>query len=198
MGGRQTRPLSRSLHPQHHAHPDPGRHQVRRRIASGHAPGQVHRLPQSLIPFRRPPGRADFRHYQQLPDLAIRSGKWKLLCDYDGGNPRLHDPCKDCGEKTNLAAKEPERFKALAAMVLAWHKSMPPDNGPQMENAGAKWNQGRSNPLSTPLGSASPSGPPPALCLADSGRTWGSGSYRSSLRKLRAAWRPLQCFAKSA
>ena len=52
---RGTRPpllrnRSRCLHPQHHAHPDPGRHQVRRRIASGHAPGQVHRLPQSPHP----------------------------------------------------------------------------------------------------------------------------------------------------
>jgi uncharacterized sulfatase len=30
--------------------------------------------------FRRPPDRDSFYAVKDLPDLAIRSGKWKLLC----------------------------------------------------------------------------------------------------------------------
>jgi len=41
--------------------------------------------------FRRPPDREDFRHYIELPDLAVRDGKWKLFCDYDGSSPELYN-----------------------------------------------------------------------------------------------------------
>ena len=79
--------------------------------------------------FRRPPDRETFRHYKDLPDLAVRDGKWKLLCDFDASNLRLHDVAADPGEKTNLAADQPEIAKRLSEKLLAWHKSMPPDNG---------------------------------------------------------------------
>ena len=36
---------------------------------------------------------------EQLPDLAIRVGKWKILCDYDGSRPELYDLSNDPGEK---------------------------------------------------------------------------------------------------
>lgn len=83
--------------------------------------------------FRRPPDRFKFRHFTQLPDLAVRSGDWKLLCDYDGGGAALYNLASDPGEKTNLAADQPERVRELTARVVQWHASMPPDNGPRLE-----------------------------------------------------------------
>ena len=79
--------------------------------------------------FRRPPDRENFRHYKGLPDLAVRDGNWKLLCDYGGKNIRLHDLSADSGEKTDLAEKHPEIAKRLTSSVLAWHASLPPDSG---------------------------------------------------------------------
>ena len=38
--------------------------------------------------FRRPPDRDSFFGVKNLPDLAVRSGKWKLLCEYDGSRCR--------------------------------------------------------------------------------------------------------------
>ena len=66
-----------------------------------------------------------------LPDLAIRNGPWKLLCDYDGSRPFLYNIFKDHGEKQNLALDplQAENVKTLTQQVVDWHLSMPPDNG---------------------------------------------------------------------
>ena len=88
--------------------------------------------------FRRPPDRDSFYGVEDLPDLAIRSGKWKLLCEYDGSDPSLYDLTKDRGEKNNLAAEHLKIVQELSQKVIAWHKSMPPDNGPQMDSSGKK------------------------------------------------------------
>jgi uncharacterized sulfatase len=65
-----------------------------------------------------------------LPDLSVRDGQWKLLCEYDGSKAELYDLMKDIGEKQNLAAKEQEIVERLTKAVIAWHQSMLPDNGP--------------------------------------------------------------------
>ena len=82
--------------------------------------------------FRRPPDRDSFYGIKDLPDLAIRSDKWKLLCEYDGSDPLLFDMEKDRGETKNLAVQNPMIVKILSKKVISWHQSMPPDRGPQL------------------------------------------------------------------
>lgn len=79
--------------------------------------------------FRRPPDRNTFYGEDDLPDLAVRKGKWKLLCEYDGSHMQLYDLQSDPGETTNVADRHPERVRRLLRAVLQWHASMPPDNG---------------------------------------------------------------------
>ncbi|MCA9179389.1 MAG: sulfatase-like hydrolase/transferase [Planctomycetales bacterium] len=81
------------------------------------------------IMFRRPPDRDSFYGDSDLPDLAMRSQNWKLLCEYDGSEPELYHLANDPTESTNLANQEPDVVRELTAALLAWHKSMPPDNG---------------------------------------------------------------------
>ncbi len=38
----------------------------------------------------------------------------------------------DVGEKNNVAANHPKLVVRLTKACIAWHKSMPPDNGPQL------------------------------------------------------------------
>ena len=96
------------------------------------------------ICWRRPPERKVWLPALAVPqpDLAIRVGDWKLLCEYDGSKPLLYDLSKDIGEMTNLAAKESAVTERLTAAVLAWHRSLPADNGPALGaeagKAGAK------------------------------------------------------------
>lgn len=84
--------------------------------------------------FRRPPDRDSFYGVANLPDLAVRAGPWKLLCEYDGSAPLLFNLETDRGETKNLAAEQPEIVKRLTQAVTAWHKSMPADNGPNLAN----------------------------------------------------------------
>ncbi|NQU22548.1 MAG: sulfatase-like hydrolase/transferase [Candidatus Nealsonbacteria bacterium] len=84
---------------------------------------------QAPIFFRRPPDRDAFYGDADLPDLAMRDGKWKLLCEYDGSEPELYDMEADRGETTNLADQHPELVGALTKALTAWHHSMPKDNG---------------------------------------------------------------------
>ena len=81
------------------------------------------------IMFRRPPDRDSFYGEKDLPDLAMREGKWKLLCEYDGTDPQLYDLEVDRSETTNLSDQNADRVKAMSARLIAWHESMPPDNG---------------------------------------------------------------------
>lgn len=79
--------------------------------------------------FRRPPDRDRFDGIQDLPDLAIRDGDWKLLCEYDGSKAQLFNLKEDPSEKTNLVAQETEIVARLQATLLKWHQAMPADKG---------------------------------------------------------------------
>jgi len=83
------------------------------------------------ICWRRPPDRKNWPPAlpDAQPDLAIREGDWKLLCEYDGTKPLLYDLSKDPGETIDLASREPAVVARLSAAILAWHRSMPADRG---------------------------------------------------------------------
>jgi arylsulfatase A-like enzyme len=82
--------------------------------------------------WRRPPDRKTAYGSGPLPDLAVREGDWKLLCDYDGAKPELYNLATDPGEATNLAAQQPDVVARLTKSVLAWNASLPQDNGAQL------------------------------------------------------------------
>jgi len=88
---------------------------------------------QAPLFWRRPPDRKNSPYgLPTQPDLAVRDGKWKMLCEYDGSKPELYDLDADRGESTNQAARQPETVRRLTGLVLAWHTSLPPDNGPAL------------------------------------------------------------------
>ncbi|MBK1828307.1 sulfatase-like hydrolase/transferase [Haloferula rosea] len=74
--------------------------------------------------FSRPPDRKNHYGFKNLPDLAVRDGRWKLLCDFDGGRPELHDLTEDPGESKNLAAQHPEKREELTQLVRNWYRSV--------------------------------------------------------------------------
>jgi len=69
--------------------------------------------------FNYPPGN------DRSPNLAIRSGKWKLLIDHHKNNPELYDMVQDCYEATNLADKHPDIVGALRAKLVTWRTYLP-------------------------------------------------------------------------
>lgn len=95
--------------------------------------GQSRQGGQRPLYFRRPPDRNSFYGVSDLPDLAVRQGRWKLLCNYDGSKPELYDLRIDPGERRNVAAHQSAVASRLTEMLVAWHKSMPPDNGPTFQ-----------------------------------------------------------------
>jgi uncharacterized sulfatase len=86
--------------------------------------------------WRRPPDRPG-EVGDDWPDLAVREGRWKLLCEYDGASPELYDLSADPRESTNLAANNEALTKRLSSAAIAWHQALPPDNGPQIHPAPA-------------------------------------------------------------
>ena len=85
--------------------------------------------------FRRPPDRNSFYDIENLPDLAVRSGNWKLLCEYDGSLPELYDMENDRGESSNVAKKFPDVVTELTKALIDWHQAMPTDNGATYKEA---------------------------------------------------------------
>ena len=91
--------------------------------------------------FRRPPDRDTSYGVDDLPDLAVRSGSWKLLCEYDGSEAELYNLKNDRSESNNVAADNPIVVAELTQSLIAWHKSMPPDNGATTIDRNAKRKQ---------------------------------------------------------
>ncbi|PAY17180.1 N-acetylgalactosamine-6-sulfatase [Rhodopirellula sp. SM50] len=84
--------------------------------------------------FRRPPDRDAFYGEDDLPDLAVRSGKWKLLCEYDGSDPQLYNLDTDPSESHNVASQHTEIVATLTEKLIRWHESMPADSGATYRN----------------------------------------------------------------
>lgn len=88
--------------------------------------GKTSESRQSPIFWGRPPDRKTFRDFDKpLPDLAMRDGDFKLLCDFDGGRPELYDIVENPEETDNIADKHPEKVKNMTEMVTTWYNSMP-------------------------------------------------------------------------
>ena len=79
----------------------------------------------SPIFFSRPPDRKNYYGFENLPDLAVRDGQWKLLCDYDGSRKELYNIMNDPGEHNNLANVHQEKANMMTQKVTSWYKSMP-------------------------------------------------------------------------
>ena len=82
--------------------------------------------------WRRPPDRKFAYGAGPLPDLSVREGEWKLLCEYNGNQPELYNLAADPGEATNVADQHPDVVRRLAEALLAWNKAMPADHGPAL------------------------------------------------------------------
>jgi len=88
--------------------------------------------------WRRPPDRKMAYGAGPLPDLSVREGDWKLLCEYDGSKPQLYNLANDPGEAANLDAQHPDVVERLTKAVLAWNKTMPQDNGDKLGVEGSQ------------------------------------------------------------
>lgn len=61
----------------------------------------------------------------QSPNLAIRSGAWKLLMNADASGLELYDLRRSPKEDTNLESRHAEIARRLSERLLAWRKSLP-------------------------------------------------------------------------
>ncbi|MFD2144431.1 sulfatase-like hydrolase/transferase [Mucilaginibacter antarcticus] len=59
------------------------------------------------------------------PNLAVRSGEWKLLMNSDGTDIQLYNILKDKKEQTNLAANEPKKTGELKSKLMTWWQTIP-------------------------------------------------------------------------
>jgi uncharacterized sulfatase len=95
--------------------------------------GLQRRSRNSPIYWRRPPDRPGTKQ-EPYPDLAMREGRWKLLCEYDGGDPQLYDLVSDGNESTNLADAQKDTVRKMLEKLSEWHQGMPSDRGPELES----------------------------------------------------------------
>lgn len=74
--------------------------------------------------WRRPPDRPS-QPNNRRPDLATRSGPWKLVCDFDGQNAELYNIVQDESETHNVAGENASTAAQLTSAVLEWNNSLP-------------------------------------------------------------------------
>ena len=68
-----------------------------------------------------------FPHYTNQggrPCGAMRDGDWMLVEHYDEDGAELYDLADDVGQRTDLAAEQPERVRAMRAALAAWRREI--------------------------------------------------------------------------
>ena len=76
----------------------------------------------------------DFLFWHHSGNRALREGDWKIVSAADNGNAwELYDLAKDRAESNNLAAKEPERVKAMTERWEKLEKEYVSQAGPKPE-----------------------------------------------------------------
>ena len=98
-----------------------------------------------LLRGERPAPRRLFWHFpcyvgRATPASAVRDGDWKLVERFeDGGGVELFDLASDPEESRDLAAKEPQRARALRDALHAWQREtgakLPTDPNPAWDPA---------------------------------------------------------------
>ena len=63
--------------------------------------------------------------FHNSPALAIREGRWKLLCFPDGSGTELYDVVAHPTETNNLANEQPDVVSRLKKKLLAWKATLP-------------------------------------------------------------------------
>ena len=88
--------------------------------------GKTNSSKQEPIFWGRPPDRKTYPDFDKpLPDLAMRDGDFKLVCDFDGSRAELYNLIKDPAETTNIANNHPEKVAEMTRAVTNWYKEMP-------------------------------------------------------------------------
>ena len=88
----------------------------------------------SLVPLLRGGDSLDrkaiFWHYPHysnqggFPGGAVRMGDWKLIERYEDGRVHLYNLAEDIGERSDLAAEQPERAAAMRRELHSWYKEV--------------------------------------------------------------------------
>jgi arylsulfatase A-like enzyme len=65
------------------------------------------------------------RQGDRSPQLAIRDGNWKLLCNADGEGVELYDLAQATDESQNVAADHPDIVARLQKALLEWRRAVP-------------------------------------------------------------------------
>jgi arylsulfatase A len=63
-------------------------------------------------------------YHHSTPASAIRQGDWKLIEFFENSSLELYNLRDDLSEANNLAAKSPDRVKAMHAALKAWRKEV--------------------------------------------------------------------------
>jgi uncharacterized sulfatase len=86
--------------------------------------GQQRASRQAPLFWVRPPDRPGERG-EDLPDLAVRDGDWKLVTNFDGSATELFNFANDSREQHNLAEQQPEVAARLEQLVIDWYAGVP-------------------------------------------------------------------------
>jgi len=110
----------------------------------------------SIVPLLKQTGTIDrealYWHYPHYhigpPGGAIRCGDWKLIEYYEDGRLELYNLRNDLSEKTNLAARMPQKAAELRKKLDSWRKAV----GAQMPRPNPNYRRDKKNPRRKPPG----------------------------------------------
>ena len=68
------------------------------------------------------------KSWDKSPNLAMRSGRWKLLINVDGSHPELYNIDESSVEVANLAKNHGDIAEQMKKQLLSWRRSLQPSS----------------------------------------------------------------------